>query len=99
MIRQGILADRKKVYDVHSSQVSVNEYDEMERYFSYFIKPENLLVKLLGEVGLRVLFDFLSDLAAFNVYVYGKYGHQRQQIQDDLSDYRQEHHHCQYHNG
>ena len=44
MIRQGILADRKKVYDVHSSQVSINEYDEVERYFSYFIKPENLLV-------------------------------------------------------
>lgn len=44
MIRQGILADRKAIYDIHTSMVSINEYDQVERYFSYYLKPENLIV-------------------------------------------------------
>ena len=67
MIRQGILADRKKVYDIHSSQVSINEYDEKERYFSLFFKPENLLV---NEVNGHVVAS--CQVNYHNMFLHGK---------------------------
>ncbi|MBR6958835.1 MAG: hypothetical protein IKH73_10385, partial [Erysipelotrichaceae bacterium] len=48
MIRNAIIQDRKTIYDLHSSKVSVDRYDDMEFYFSRLFDVDNVIVNDLN---------------------------------------------------
>ena len=48
MIRNAISQDRKTIYDLHSSKVSVDRYDDMEFYFSRLFDVSNVIVNDLN---------------------------------------------------
>ena len=48
MIRNAIAQDRKTIYDLHSSKVSVDRYDDMEFYFSRLYDVDRVIVNDLN---------------------------------------------------